>query len=193
MTRKPGRRPPMGSDPDALGYRCSVCGSPVTLNADGCPHCGVRFAGVRCGYCEYVAPAEWFPQHTCPNCGVRPAPLPDDVSEDETCPSCGREVDARALHCRLCGWQNRPQMWWWTVAMVAALVGVPAFAAGADQGVISLVLKYVGLAGGAAIGIGLARVTARAHSWPWHRMVGFVAALGWAVAMIHELWPVAAG
>ena len=189
LNRKTQRKPPVGTEPDALSYSCSVCGAAATLNARRCSHCEVQFAGVRCGYCEYVAPADWFPQHACPNCGVQPAPLAADIDESETCPSCGREMEPTTLHCHLCGWIDRSQVSWWLIAMVLALLALPAFAVGTDQGTISHVLKWTGLIGGAGIGFVTALSAARARCWPKRRLVSIGAILIWLVLIIEGLLP----
>jgi hypothetical protein len=194
MTRTATHKaPPVGTDPDALRYRCSVCSTPVNLNAGRCPKCEARFAGVRCGHCEYVAPAEWFDHHTCPDCGVTPAPLPPDTDEALVCPACGRKTAASALGCRSCGWLDRTWITWWLLVMVVSLVAIPAFASGMSLGVWSLAFKWVGLLTAAAIGVGLTGSMMRARSWPMRRLLVVAVLLAYVVIVVDRMFPVVPG
>lgn len=54
-------------------FRCTRCGRDInTYSApDSCPHCGVRFSGVRCDGCGYEGSKHEFLGSRCPKCNSR--------------------------------------------------------------------------------------------------------------------------
>jgi len=94
--------------PDALAFKCSVCGAPAHGGDFSCRYCGAGIATVCCSRCFQMNMAH--AQH-CSGCGAELGLLVESALQSSQCSDCHgsleiiREPAGSLLNCRKCGGQ----------------------------------------------------------------------------------------